>query len=105
MKKVLILLILLSAQLIFAVVDSRLVYVSNTRDFPSPGLSTLVFDVEAISTTGDILINVFQNAVQLDANFIAQNPSVTFTNQLFPPAVYNSTQDYRSCRRTTNGDR
>jgi len=96
MKKAIILSILLSAQLIFAVVDTRLVYISNTRDFPSAGLSTLVFDVEAISTAGDVLVNVYQNAVQIDANFIVQNPTVSCTNQLFPLAAYNTNQDYRS---------
>ncbi|NWG29574.1 MAG: T9SS type A sorting domain-containing protein [Ignavibacteriaceae bacterium] len=96
MKKALILLILLSAQMIFAVVDTRLVYVSNARDFPSPGLSTLVFDVEAISNSGNVQINVFQDAVQLDATFRAQNPTVSFSNQLFPLSDYNTTQDYRA---------
>jgi hypothetical protein len=94
MKKVLTLLILLSAQMIFAVVDTRLVYVSNTHDFPSTGLSTLVFDVEAISTTGDVLINVYQNALLLDANFRAQNPVVSFSNQLFPVSSYTTNEDY-----------
>jgi len=56
----------------------------------------LVFDVEAISTAGDVLVNVYQNAVQIDANFIAQNPTVSYTNQLFPLVAYNTNQDYRS---------
>jgi hypothetical protein len=96
MKKVLLLVILYSAQLIFAVVDTRLVYVSNTRDFPSAGLSTLVFDVEAISTTGDVLINVFQDAIQIDANFRAVYLSIAFTNQLFPSSGYTTNADYRA---------
>jgi hypothetical protein len=96
MKKIILLSMLLSVQLIYALVDTRLVYVSNTHDFPSAGLSTLVFDVEAISTAGDVLINVYQNAVQLDENFRTQNPTILFSNQLFPPASYSTTQDYRS---------
>ncbi|NWG29572.1 MAG: T9SS type A sorting domain-containing protein [Ignavibacteriaceae bacterium] len=54
----------------------------------------MVFDVEAISTTGDISINVYQNAVLLDPNFIAQNPVVSFTNQLFPSSSYTTTENY-----------
>ena len=60
MKKVIIFLLILCGQIIFAQVDTRLVYVSNTRDFPSPGLSTLVLDVEAISNSGNIQINYFR---------------------------------------------
>jgi hypothetical protein len=96
MKKAILLSILVSVQMIYALVDTRLVYVSNTHDFPSAGLSTLVFDVEAISTTGDVLVNVYQNAVQLDENFRTQNPTVLFSNQLFPSVSYSTTQDYRS---------
>jgi hypothetical protein len=95
MKRIIVFLIFY-VQITFATVDTRLVFVSNTNDFPSPGLSTLVLDVEALSNAGDVLINLYQNAIQLDANFRAQNPTVVFTNQLFPSAAYNTTQDYRS---------
>jgi hypothetical protein len=96
MKRIIIFLLILCGQIIFAQVDTRLVYVSNTRDNPSPGLSTLVFDVEAISNSGNVQINSFQDAIQLDANFRAQNPSVSFSNQLFPLSGYNTTQDYNT---------
>jgi hypothetical protein len=96
MKKIIILFLLLSTQMIFAFVNTQLVFVSNTRNFPSAGLSTLVFDVEAISTTGDVQINVYQNAVQLDAIFRAQYLSVSFTNKLFPSSSYTTNEDYRS---------
>ncbi|MBK7631117.1 MAG: hypothetical protein IPJ23_10550 [Ignavibacteriales bacterium] len=96
MKKIKIILLILCGQVIFAQVDTRLVFVSNTHDFPSPGLSTLVFDVEAISNSGNIEISVFQDAIQLDAIFRAQNPSVSFSNQLFPPSAYTTSQDYNT---------
>jgi hypothetical protein len=96
MKTAIILFLILSAQLIFAVVDTRLVHVSNTRDFPSPGLSTLVLDVEAISNTSNIQISAFQDAIQLDAIFRAQAPSISFTHQLFPFSGYTTSEDYRA---------
>jgi hypothetical protein len=55
-----------------------------------------VFDVEAISNAGNIQISLFQDAIQLDAILRAQNPSVSFSNQLCPCSEYNTTQDYRS---------
>jgi hypothetical protein len=96
MKTAIILFIIISAQLIFALVDTRLVYVSNTHDFPSPGLSTLVLDVEAISYTSNIQVSAFQDAIQLDAIFRAQTPAVSFTNQLFPISGYTASEDYRT---------
>lgn len=91
MKKVIIFLVVLCGQIIFSQVNTRLVYVSNTRNVPSAGLSTLVFDVEAISTAGNVQINNFQDAIQLDATFRAQNPSVSFSNELFATPNYNPT--------------
>jgi hypothetical protein len=96
MKKVIIFLLILLGQIIFAQVNTRLVYVSNTHDFPSVGLSTLVFDVEALSNSGNVQINVFQDAIQLDAIFRTQSPSVSFSNQLFPSSSYITTQDYNT---------
>ena len=96
MNRIIIFLLILYGQIIFAQVDTRLVYVSNTRDFPSPGLSTLVLDVQAISNTSNVQIGAFQNAIQLDANFRTQTPSVSFTNQLFPSPNYTTTEEYRA---------
>lgn len=96
MKTIMLVLLILCGQIIFSQVDTRLVYVSNSRDIPLAGLSTLVIDVEAISNSGTSQINVFQDAIQLDANFIAQNPSIVFSNQLFPPSNYTVTEDYNS---------
>ena len=81
----------------YAQVDTRLTYVSNDYDTPSKGVGTLIIDVEArttiLSSSG---ISVFQNALQLDANLIQQNPIVDFTNQQFPESNYNINEDYRS---------
>jgi hypothetical protein len=80
----------------FSAVDTRLVFVSNTYDTPSAGQGTLILDVEAISDGSSETILVFQDAIQLDANFRAQSPQVTFSDQRFPPfPQYNTTETYR----------
>ncbi len=79
-----------------AAVDTRLVYVSNTSNYPEAGKGTLVIDVEAKSDAAAEDIRSFQDAFQLDATFRSQNPSVSFSNELFPSSDYNTTEDYRS---------
>ncbi|GBD90809.1 hypothetical protein BMS3Abin04_01528 [bacterium BMS3Abin04] len=79
---------------IYGNVDSRLVYVSNTYDSPSLGKGTLVFDVEASSDTGDVLISYYGNSIKLDANFSGQNPLVSFSDQFFSTPDYSVTQEY-----------
>jgi len=77
-------------------VNTRLVKVSNTYNSPSAGKGTLVIDVEAISDAGVVNISSFQDAFKLDAIFQAQNPVVSFSQELFPAANYTTTQDYTS---------
>ncbi len=77
-------------------VNTRLVQVSNTYDYPTPGRGTLVIDVEAISDAGAVDINSFQDAFFLDATFQAQNPDVTFSDELFSSSYYTTTEDYTS---------
>ncbi len=79
-----------------AVVDTRLVYVSNTSNYPEAGKGTLVIDVEAKSDASTEEIHAFQDAFQLDATFRAQNPTVSFSDELFPSSVYTTTEDYRN---------
>ncbi|NOZ57870.1 MAG: T9SS type A sorting domain-containing protein [Calditrichaeota bacterium] len=79
-----------------AAVDTRLVYVSNTSNYPEAGKGTLVIDVEAKSNASAEEISAFQDAFQLDATFRSQNPTVTFSDELFPSSGYTTTEDYRS---------
>ena len=89
--------VILLSNFIFASVSTRLTFVSNTFNSPSPGQGTLIIDVEAISDAGDVQIRTFQDAFQLDANLQAQSPSVSFSNELFPPSPnYNTTESYSS---------
>jgi len=96
MKKLLLLILLLISYSIFATVDTRITQFSNTPNSPSAGQGTLVIDIEATSNAGNVLINAFQNAIQLDATFLAQNPSVSFSDQLLPAAGYTTTEEYRA---------
>ncbi len=79
-----------------AAVDTRLVYVSNTSNYPEAGKGTLVIDVEAKSNASAEEISAFQDAFQLDATFRSQNPTVTFSDELFPSSGYTTTEDYRN---------
>lgn len=92
--KIICLLVLISS-LQLASVNTRLSFVSNSYDTPSPGIGTIIMDVEAVSDAGNVSINVFQDAFQLDAAFQSQNPDVTFSQHLFPSQDYNTTEDYR----------
>ena len=88
---------LLLGQSVFATVDTRLTFVSNTYNSPSSGQGTLVVDVEAKSNDGSSYdIEGFQDAFQLDATLMAQtsDESVSFSDQLFPPSEYTTTEDY-----------
>jgi len=89
MKKIILLILIFALSNIFASINTRVVSVSNTYNTPSAGLGTLILDVEAISDAGNVDLNAFQNALQLDAIFQAQNPSVVFSDQLFPSPNYN----------------
>jgi len=97
-----VILLLLLCGSLSASVHTRVVLISNTHDFPSSGLGTLVVEVEAISDDGQEFIGVFQNAFQLDAVFRGQNPQVSFSNQRFPADLvppglpnYTVTEEYR----------
>jgi len=84
-------------QSVFADIDTRLSFISNTHNSPSSGKGTLVLDVESKSDDGSSYsINTFQDAFQIDATLRGQNPIVSFSNQLFPAAGYTTTEDYRS---------
>ncbi len=89
MKNIILLFLLVSFSNLFANVNTRLTQISNSG-------GTLIFDVEAMSDAEVVNINSFQNALQLDATFQAQSPSVSFSNQLFPATAYNTTEDYNS---------
>jgi hypothetical protein len=81
----------------FALVDTRLVFVSNTYNSPGAGQGTLVLDVEARSMSGSPeTIETFQDAFQLDAALRTQYVSIAFSNQLFPSSSYTTTEGYRS---------
>lgn len=88
MKKIILVFLIIGLSNIFGAVDIRLTQISNTG-------GTLIFDVEAMSNAGDVTINSFQDAIQLNAAFLAQNPVASFSNQLFPSPNYNTTQDLR----------
>jgi hypothetical protein len=79
---------------LFATVDVKSVFVSNTSSTPSAGKGTLVIDIMAVSNAGSVTCSGFQTGILLDANLIAQYVSVTFSNQLFPAANYTTTQDF-----------
>ena len=79
-------------------VNSRLVYVSNTHNSPSNDKGTLIFDVEAQSDTGDVLISFYGNSIQLDNNLDGQNPNVSFTDQYFVSSSYSASQDYQNSK-------
>lgn len=78
-------------------VNTQLVFVSNLFNTPSPGLGTLVIDVQAKSMDGiSYSTRTFQDAFELDDALRGQSPSVSFTNQLFPSSGYTTTEDYTS---------
>lgn len=79
---------------VYANIDIRLTFVSNSYDNPSSGVATLVIDVEATSTTTDTDINAFQDAIEADANFQARIDSVNFSNELFSSSSYNTTESF-----------
>jgi hypothetical protein len=79
-----------------ASVNTSLTFVSNTHNSPSLGEGTLIMNVEAISTAGDVDINSFQDAIQLDGNLTTQVQSVVFSAENFPSASYNTFEDYTS---------
>ncbi len=84
-------------QFVYPAINTRLHYISNTHNSPSPGKGTLVVDVEAMSDDGNSYpMSSFQNALQLDSQFQSQNPVVTFSNQLFPSPDYTTTEDYNN---------
>jgi hypothetical protein len=89
-------LIFLVSSSLFATVDARVVLISNTMDSPVAGQATLVMDIEAISNAGAVNVGGFQGGIVLDAAMRAQYISSTFTNQLFTPAAYTTTQDYNT---------
>lgn len=77
-------------------VDIRLTFVSNTYDTPSPGIATLVIDVEAFHTTVNTDINSFQDAIQADANLTPRIISVGFSNELFISSNYTASENFNS---------
>ena len=94
---------LLLCSLGYTAVNSRLVLVENTLNSPSPGLGTLVIDVEAISDNGSVQIGIYQTAIQLNSVLKAQVPpsGITFSNQRFAtelvpgvPIYDSTTEDY-----------
>lgn len=88
--------LLLFYKSVYANIDIRLTFVSNSYDTPSPGVATLVIDVEAISTTSNTDINSFQDAIQADANFQPRISSVSFSNELFISSNYNTSENFNS---------
>ncbi len=96
MKSKIFILLFFVASFTSAAVNTRLVQVSNTYNSPSANKGTLIVDVEAISDNGDVNLNAFEDAFQLDATFRTQNPLVSFSQELFPASGYNTTEEYNS---------
>ncbi|MBK7104527.1 MAG: T9SS type A sorting domain-containing protein [Ignavibacteriae bacterium] len=96
MKKLFLICIILIYTNLFASVDIRLSKVDNQYNTPSPNKGTLIIDIEGMSNSGDIAVVGFQNSIQLDATFQGQNPSASFTQQLFLNTSFLPTELYKS---------
>jgi len=94
---ILVIFLLLSVELLGSV-NSRLIYVSNTYNSPSNDKGTLIFDVEAQSDDGDVLISFYGNSIQLDNNLNGQNPIVSYTDQYFVSSNYSASQNYQNLK-------
>lgn len=98
-------LMLLTYNSAFAAINSRLVFVSNSHN-TTTGRGTLTLDLEAISTQGNALIDVYRIAFQLDPIFLTLNPVDDYADEYFwfdfgPPAhVYSPSQSLN----LTNGE-
>jgi len=85
----------LSYSCLFAQIDTRLTLESHTYNSPSPGVATLIINVEANSNTANYDINSFQNAFQLGDNLRLQTNTVSFDHQEFPSPNYTTTEQFR----------
>ncbi len=81
--------LIMNSLILIAQVNSRLVYVSNTYNSPEVGKGTLVFDVEALSDSGDVSINVYGNSVKLDDDFRDNLRDWQYSDHYFDEENYN----------------
>lgn len=94
MKKYWITFIMLYTSLSFAQVDTRLTLIDKTNHALGE-LDTLIVDVEARSAGNGVVIHGFQGSIQVSDWLSNTDPIITFSDQLFPATVYNTTEDYR----------
>ena len=74
-------------------VDIRVTQVSNTYNSPIAGRATLILDIEAQSSGAAVDISTFQDAIQVNADLLAQinaGGSVSFSDNLSLASLFGS---------------